>query len=48
MAWAGAEPLVAVLGAAGCGAVVLVASWMANSLPTNPHTRRDVPPGREP
>lgn len=48
MAWAGAQPLATLLGAAGCAVVVLVASWMANSLPANPHTRRDSPPGREP
>ena len=48
MAWAGAQPPAPLLGAAGCAVVVLVASWMANSMPANPHTRRDVPPGREP
>jgi len=47
MGWAGAGLDACLLGAAGTGAVVLVAAFVAGSLPDPPHNRRDVRPGGE-
>lgn len=45
MAWAGADPIAALLGAIGSGVVVLVAAWVAGSLPGRPPHGDDGRPG---